>query len=108
MPSRSSFESNEEYNAWFRKWRKGNLAHRIYNRLFLRKWRAEHGTVKDRIRDAVLKAVKRGELKKCPCEICGSVIVEAHHSDYSKPMCVRWLCRIHHRQVDVAEGKRKN
>lgn len=53
--------------------------------------------------DAYL-AVKRGELKKLPCEICGKERVEAHHEDYKKPLQVRWLCRRHHLQLHSNQG----
>ena len=45
-------------------------------------------------------AVKKGTLAKRGCELCGKV-AEAHHDDYSKPLEVRWLCRIHHVQVHL-------
>lgn len=41
-------------------------------------------------------AVANGTIKKQPCEVCGSVKVDAHHADYAKPLDVRWLCRKHH------------
>ncbi len=40
-------------------------------------------------------AVSIGFLKKEPCH-CGEIIVDAHHEDYSKPLEVEWLCRLHH------------
>lgn len=40
--------------------------------------------------------LKRGKLKKKPCEVCGASEVEMHHEDYSKPLQVNWLCRKHH------------
>jgi hypothetical protein len=52
---------------------------------------------------AVSNAKVSGKLKVQPCEACGSTYkVEAHHTDYSKPLDVRWLCRKHH----LAEHKR--
>lgn len=48
--------------------------------------------------NAVAAAVKKGELIKIPCEVCGEIKSEAHHEDYEKPLEVRWLCRKHHRQ----------
>jgi len=44
-------------------------------------------------------AVRRGQLVRQPCERCQtSIFVDAHHDDYGKPLDVRWLCRIHHRE----------
>lgn len=43
--------------------------------------------------------VKRGRVKKQPCEVCGSTErVHGHHHDYSKPLDVRWLCKEHHHE----------
>jgi ribosomal protein S27AE len=48
---------------------------------------------------AVSNAVRDGRLKKQPCEVCGAKKVQAHHDDYSKPLEVRWLCRVHHLEL---------
>ena len=48
---------------------------------------------------AVSAAIKKGTLVREPCEICGTTVrVQAHHDDYSKPLSVRWLCFVHHRE----------
>lgn len=52
----------------------------------------------------VLKAVKNGELKKEPCEECGSKNSQAHHDDYSKPLDVRWLCPKHHTEHHIKKA----
>ena len=52
---------------------------------------------KQRAHDAVRNAVKRGDLVREPCEVCGVEPSQAHHEDYSKPLDVRWLCFKHHR-----------
>jgi site-specific DNA-cytosine methylase len=43
----------------------------------------------------VYKALQAGRLTKPEkCETCGSSIkIEAHHSDYNKPLDVMWLCK---------------
>lgn len=54
---------------------------------------------------AVFVAKRNGTLVKLPCEECGSLNVQAHHEDYSKPLDVRWLCKKHHNEADM---KRKS
>lgn len=46
---------------------------------------------------AVTNAIRDGRLERLPCEICGEW-AEAHHTDYTKPLDVRWLCPAHHRE----------
>lgn len=53
-------------------------------------------------RQATHRAVKNGTLIKTRCEICGDIKSQAHHTDYSKPLEVMWLCRKHHM---IEEGK---
>lgn len=53
--------------------------------------------IKVKARCAVSNAIKTGRLIRLPCVECGTTIdVQAHHSDYSKPLDVTWLCRRHH------------
>jgi len=47
----------------------------------------------------VAMSLKYGYLTKGPCEVCGSARVHAHHTDYSDPLNVRWLCPTHHGQL---------
>ena len=47
----------------------------------------------------VTQAMRKGILIKQPCEVCGELKVEAHHDDYSKPLDVRWLCGVHHKEA---------
>lgn len=56
----------------------------------------------------VFKALQTGQLIKKPCEVCGVEETEAHHDDYAKPLEVRWLCRLHHRQWHVKHGEALN
>lgn len=53
--------------------------------------------------NAVNNAMRDGRLERQPCEVCGSLISQAHHDDYSKPLDVRWLCFKHHREVHGQE-----
>lgn len=58
-------------------------------------------TLRARWRDAacraVKQAVKKGKLRRQPCEVCGAV-AQAHHDDYYRAYWtkVRWLCTKHH------------
>ena len=52
---------------------------------------------KRKARSAVGNAIRDGRLVREPCEVCGQHPSEAHHEDYSRPLDVRWFCRIHHR-----------
>lgn len=55
----------------------------------------------------VYYAVKDGRLvRPSACENCGAEgRIEAAHSDYSRPLDVRWLCRRCHREWDSREPK---
>lgn len=44
-------------------------------------------------------AVRDGRIEKEPCEVCGATEkIHGHHTDYSKPFDVVWLCPIHHKE----------
>lgn len=58
----------------------------------------EHQKKKANCRSYLNVYVKRGKIVKMPCEVCGSLKVEAHHEDYNKPLEVRWFCRKHHKE----------
>lgn len=107
MPNLNQFKTRKEFNEWYQNYR-ASLNWKKYHNEYNRKWREKNGTTKDAIRKKVLWAIKRGKLIKSPCEFCKSMKVEAHHDDYRSPLKVRWLCRKHHRQVDVAQGKRED
>lgn len=48
---------------------------------------------KKQARKRIEVALRNGTLKRGPCADCGTrKNVHAHHSDYSKPMKIKWLC----------------
>lgn len=50
----------------------------------------------------VKAAVKKGVLVRpehCYVPDCNGTKIEAHHFDYSTPLCVTWLCESCHKQV---------
>ena len=56
---------------------------------------------KDKARQKLNSAVRRGKIHKpLYCSSCeGDKHLEAHHTDYSKPLEVLWLCRSCHREL---------
>ncbi len=54
---------------------------------------------KHRARATLQYAVRTGRLYRLPCEVCGEKNTQGHHSNYEKPLDVRWLCREHHDEV---------
>lgn len=63
-------------------------------------WR-EKNTLRRAANVILNNAVKSGKVLKQPCFVCGE-IAEAHHSDYSRPLDVVWLCPYHHKQAHAA------
>lgn len=47
-------------------------------------------------RVAMKIAIRAGRLIPQPCEVCGDRPAQGHHTDYTKPLKVQWLCRKHH------------
>jgi len=66
---------------------------------YLKQQRAKYPE-KNRARAHVSYAIRTGNIKRQPCEACGSLKSQAHHEDYSRPLDVRWLCFPHHREAD--------
>lgn len=52
---------------------------------------------RNRAYSAVSAALKKGILMKGQCVCKTKDDIEAHHTDYSRPLDVRWLCRYHHK-----------
>lgn len=66
-----------------------------YFREYHKKYRIDH---KDfiRARNKIGFLVSKGILIREPCEICGEIMSEAHHVDYSDVLNIKWLCKKHH------------
>lgn len=87
----------------YQKTEKGKLAHARATKIWL-----EKNTIKRAVHIIVGNAVRDGKLTKQTCEICGCEKVHAHHDDYAKPLDVRWLCDIHHKEWHSLNGEGKN
>lgn len=56
----------------------------------------------------VSRAIRKGDLVRGPCEVCGSPVSHAHHDDYAAPLVVRWLCPKHHKAWHAENGPGAN
>jgi len=63
---------------------------------------------KRRAHNLVYNAIRRGELHRGPCEVCGAEKVVGHHDDYDRPLEVRWLCERHHKEWHLVNGEALN
>lgn len=62
-----------------------------------RNWRNKpQNKIKKYAHQKVNVQIKKGNIKKLPCEVCNKLPAMAHHDDYSKPLQIRWLCAKHH------------
>lgn len=87
VAKRKLYQDNiEYYRQYYREYQSGPYREYWY------KYMKEHPEL-SKAHQEVATALKKGLIKKSPCEICGDKIVEAHHDDYTKPLDVRWLCK---------------
>jgi hypothetical protein len=95
-------QKTKDKKAYQREW----LAKRPgYGTELKRKW---YNANRDRLRVkwAVKDALKAGKIQKLPCLVCGEIKVEAHHTDYSRPIDIVWLCKPHHIELHVEHKRR--
>ena len=96
------------------------LKHRAKQAVYYRKWYAEHGRQRradyidmcrswdrahpeaERARQLLRNAIKSGKLQRpSVCSECGrtNTRLHAHHSDYTQPLKVVWLCASCHKNL---------
>ncbi len=56
-------------------------------------------------RQVLQHALRKREITKGTCQVCGNPQVDGHHEDYTKPLDVMWLCRRHHTDVHQAQAR---
>lgn len=71
---------------------------------FMREWRKNHPLndeqkKKDICRSYAYVYLKRNRIIKKPCEKCGDINSQMHHSNYDEPLNIIWLCRKHHLEL---------
>lgn len=98
-----SLKRNKEYMVYYREYSKkrysGDKEFRNRRKESAKKWATPE---KNRAHQLVYSWVKIGRLTRGLCEICSSTKVQAHHSDYKKPLDVKWLCPSHHRNIHIS------
>lgn len=63
-------------------------------------YHVEEARTKARIK--LNNSIRDGAILQGICAVCGSTEnIDGHHVDYSKPLDVVWLCRLHHRHVSL-------
>jgi hypothetical protein len=115
--SKLYIENNRgKVNARLKRWvasnreRRREISRRWYARnaeshkAYIKRYRKDNWH-KVRAHELVAYAVSQGELIRSACEKCGAVPTEAHHDDYSKPLSVRWLCKLHHEAEHHYKGE---
>lgn len=94
---RDRYESKRAEVSQYERNRNRSEKRRAYAAERQRKYRTNN-PLKTAARAAVGRAIRNGRLAKMPCVRCGSERSQAHHSDYSKPLDVEWLCFRCHRE----------
>ena len=73
---------------------------KAYHAAYMRRWRSDRiqsplQRLKSNARSYANVYKRRGKLLSEACA-CGSMDVEMHHDDYTKPLQVTWMCRACH------------
>ena len=66
-----------------------------YKKEYQKRWREENPE-KHAAHNALNNALRDGKIEKNPCEVCGDANSLGHHTDYSLPLDVMWLCSACH------------
>lgn len=89
---------NEQHYIEYEKKRSSLPKRKELNKKTVSKFRKDFPE-KYRAQSSVGYNIKVGKLVRQPCAICGELKVHAHHTDYSKPLEVVWLCPKHHKEA---------
>ena len=95
--------TKEERNAYQREWRK---AHPEKVKASAKN-HYQKNAAKHRASHSLLVKVYTGQIvKPSTCSSCNSQLhIEAHHTDYSKPYDVIWLCKSCHKKLHAEQGR---
>ena len=94
--------NREKINDQNRQWYADNRDHRLAQ---ISDYRESPDVKGKRLTHAAVQmAIRNGKLKRMPCMICGNEKTDAHHDNYSRPLDVVWLCRLHHAERHKSMG----
>lgn len=79
---------------------------RLMNKVKTARYRLKNPD-KERSRYLLKLAIGSGKIQRLPCVICGNEKSEGHHEDYSKPLEVVWLCKLHHTEHHIYLNQRR-
>lgn len=88
---RDNYRRNRDHFVAYDKQRELTPERKAWKRDATRRHRERHPD-KYRARTKVSNAVRDGHINKQSCA-CGNPDAQAHHTDYSKPLDVEWLCK---------------
>lgn len=60
--------------------------------------------LKKRTRNLFTRAIRKGNIIRMPCTICGNEKSHGHHEDYNLPYDVIWLCAQHHKEFEYLKS----
>ncbi len=94
----SNKEHAKEYSKQYRK------SHPHVYRKSVREW-VEKNPLKKMCQKYVRVALYHKIITRQPCEVCGTTEnIHAHHTDYTKPLEIKWLCEKHHLQLHFSKS----
>ena len=75
------------------------------DRAWRKEWRKRPDVaVKYFARTCLNNAIRAGRINREPCAMCGKEQSQGHHSDYSQPLLIVWLCGDCHRKLHKLSG----
>lgn len=95
---KENYSKNRSYYSGYEQIR-GKRIERIIDKRSYSKLHRQNNPEKAAARRKLNNAIKAGKIQRQPCEVCGRK-AQGHHSDYSQPFNVRWLCFLHHRELE--------
>lgn len=117
MKDLRGFKNHEEYLQYYREYRAKNRKKlREYNKIYNKLWRKKNGyhnelkwiknnKYKINAIEKASYALKKGIIKRGVCENCGTKKnLVMHHPDYSRPLFIMWLCRLHHKEIHYRDS----